>query len=125
MLNFFACIDLIMTIKRPFTPPGSRTKMYYVLSFCVPVAMVLLVLIINSVKNGDGESCLECISLFYNTTATGTAEYSGSTYTNPSANVGTMITGFGNYVLSLVMSCYILAAIYSVIYSLRRLKRSG
>lgn len=127
MLNLFLCLDLIKTIQSPFTPPGSRTKLYYVVSFFVPVVMILIVLGINSAKNKnvDGEGCLECIRLYYNTTVSGTAEYSGSAYTDPSANVGTMITGFGNYVLSFVMSCYILSAIYSVIYALRRLNRRG
>lgn len=36
-----------------------------------------------------------------------------------------MITGIGNYILSFVMSVYILVAIYSVIYAGRRLERPG
>jgi hypothetical protein len=39
--------------------------------------------------------------------------------------MGTMITGIGNYILSFVMSVYILVAIYSVIYAYRRLERPG
>jgi hypothetical protein len=42
-----------------------------------------------------------------------------------SNNVGTLITGFSNYILSFVMSCYILIAIYSVWFASRRLKRPG
>lgn len=112
MLNLFLCYDLIKLIKSPFTPPGSRNKFYYVMSFGVPLVMICLILGINYIKNKNegAENCLSCISLFYNTNVT-------------SANIGTMITGFGNYVLSFVMSCYILLAIYSVIYAEKRLRR--
>jgi hypothetical protein len=36
-----------------------------------------------------------------------------------------MITGIGNYILSFVMSIYILTACYSVIYAYRKLERPG
>jgi hypothetical protein len=39
--------------------------------------------------------------------------------------VGTMVTGVGNYILSFVMSVYILVAIYSTIFAYRRLQRPG
>ena len=113
MLNFFLCYDLIKTIQSPFTPPGSRTKFYYLASFLVPMAMILMIHWINTAKNRDEPICYPCIALFINE--------------SPDSNntVGTMITGFGNYVLSFVMSCYILSAIYSVIFAYRRLNRPG
>jgi hypothetical protein len=36
-----------------------------------------------------------------------------------------MVTGVGNYILSFVMSVYILVAIYSTIFAYRRLQRPG
>lgn len=108
MLNFFLCFDLVKTIQSPFTPAGSRTKFYYMASFSVPFVMILIIHIINTIKNSDKEACTPCITQF------ATKKY-----------VGTMITGFGNYVLSFVMSCYILSAIYSVIFAYRRLNRPG
>ena len=32
-LNSFLCVDLYLTVKSPFTPASSRTKVYYCISF--------------------------------------------------------------------------------------------
>ena len=40
-LNSFLCIDLYLTVKSPFTPPKSRLKIYYGVSFVVGTAISL------------------------------------------------------------------------------------
>lgn len=107
MLNTCLCFDLIATIQSPFKPAGSRAKIFYLISTVVPVIMVLIIHISKKATDGS-DNCSSCIDIY-----------------NGNVVKGTMITGIGNYILSFVMSTYILVAIYSVIYAYRRLQRPG
>lgn len=69
--------------------------------------MVLIIHISKRATDGT-DNCSSCIDMYFGNTVR-----------------GTMITGIGNYILSFVMSTYILVAIYSVIYAYRRLQRPG
>lgn len=111
MLNCCLCIDLILTIQSPFTPAGSRSKFYYGVSTIVPLVMVIIIHITRQ-QTETNDTCKSCLNLYDSS--------SRSTVVR-----GTMITGIGNYILSFVMSVYILVAIYSVIYAYRRLERPG
>lgn len=72
---------------------------------------MVIVIHITRQQSTNNDTCDSCLSLYDSTSSQGLK--------------GTMITGIGNYILSFVMSVYILVAIYSVIYAYRRLERPG
>lgn len=110
LLNLCLCYDLIMTMYSPFSPASSRMKWYLGLSSIGPLAFVLVIFWLNDLS-GDQPAGGNCIDTFY----------------APSANMytTTKIQNQGNLVMAMLLSIYILVAIYSVVYSYRRLMRPG
>lgn len=94
--NLFLCIDLILTLQSPFEV-GSRRMFYYQLfSYIVPAAFT--------------------IQIWFNDEK---SKYDGKIMDPQQFAVTTSI------VLCISLSAYILVALYSIIFSLRRLNRPG
>ena len=93
-------MDLIFTIADPFSPAYRRVNMYYV--FCGIASFVLVMIIAMASLKNEG-SCIE---------KTGTSSFA-------------QIQDVANIILAITLSLYIVVAIYSVVYSYRRLSRPG
>lgn len=107
-LNFCLCHDLVRTIKSPFSPASRRQSWYMAVSWVAPIIMVIIIHAFKAPQNHE-EQCQSCLY-----------QYMYLRVVN-----GTLLTGAGNYILSIAMSAYILMAIYSVIFAYRRLERPG
>lgn len=80
----------------------------------VPIVMICVIEIFK-VSNKRTGNCDSCLNKYYDLANNKTAD----------TVVGTNTTIVGNYILSFMMSVYILIAIYSCIYAIRRLERPG
>lgn len=105
MLNLCLCIDLILTIYDPFSPAYRRTAKYYFGSITASILLVLIIFGMDANVNAGGVS-YDCIE---NTPASSFAQ----------------IQTQANLVLAMTLSLYIVVAIYSTVYSYRRLHRPG
>jgi formate hydrogenlyase subunit 3/multisubunit Na+/H+ antiporter MnhD subunit len=88
----------------PFKPASQRVKWYMFFSFIFPLFFVSAILLSSNTKNS-------CIDQFYNP--------------NDELTATTKIQNQGNLVMAMILSIYIVVAIYSVVYSYRRLMRPG
>ena len=108
-LNLCLCIDLILTIYDPFSPAYRRTKMYYLFSVVASFTLVMIIWGLDSAHNNNDEESPE--------------PYDCITNTKPEQFV--QIQNQANLVLAMTLSLYIVVAIYSTVYSYRRLHRPG
>ena len=93
-------MDLIFTIADPFSPAYRRVNMYYVLC---GISSFILVMVIALVSFKNEGNCID------DTNATGFVQ----------------IQDIANVILAIALSIYIVVAIYSVVYSYRRISRPG
>ena len=105
-LNLCLCIDLIMTIYDPFSPAYRRTNLYYMFSITSSVVLVLIIFAIGQKQTDDNNIEYDCLD-----------------QTIPGQFV--QIQDTANLVLAMTLSLYIVVAIYSTVYSYRRLHRPG
>ena len=105
LLNLCLCFDLIMTIYSPFSPAYRRTKIYYLISVVGPLMVILFIWAISSAEERESDSNL-CLAYAY-------------------TNAATQIMPQASLVLAMCLSLYIVVAIYSTVYSYRRLHRPG
>ena len=106
LLNLCLCFDLIMTIYSPFSPAYRRTKIYYLISVAGPLIVILLIWGMQVYSAKQDEENYTCLSYAYTSSAT---------QIQPEASL----------VLAMCLSLYIVVAIYSTVYSYRRLHRPG
>ena len=108
MLNLCLCIDLILTIYDPFSPAGRRLKWYYLFSVTASVCLVMIIFGLD--RNGDNktEEPYDCIN-----------------NSQPTQMIYSAVQDQANLVLAMTLSLYIVVAIYSTVYSYRRLHRPG
>ena len=92
------CLDLIWTIWDPFSPANRRNKWYYGISIVMSFALVTLMYFI---QNEDKMDCVD--------------EYKADVF----------FTIKSNLLLEMILSLFIVVAIYSQIYAKRRLSRPG
>ena len=101
-LNICLCVDLILTISDPFTPAKTRAKYYYMLSGTVSSLIVMFIYVFN--KELDEFDCID----------------------NQSSKSGfATVQNNANVLLAVTLSVYVVIAVYSLIYSIRRLTRPG
>jgi len=96
-LNLFLCIDLILTLQSPFEVARRRMTYYSVLSFVLPAAFTLQIWYNQDKLHFDPEHLVD------------------PPHFEPTTGL----------VLAIGLSAYILVALYSIIFSLRRLYRPG
>jgi hypothetical protein len=108
MLNICLCVDLILTIKSPFTPASSRSKFYYLASAALPL---MLVFIIYGADSANANDCISCIQNY--------------PAINSKTVSGTVVQGAGNMILAITLTCYLIVASYSCVFAIRRLNRPG
>jgi hypothetical protein len=113
LLNLCLCIDLILTMYSPFTPGVSRTKWYYLLSTTVPFSLATFIVLTNDLYNDSSQG--NCIHEFYNPHP---LEGQDLALVSP-------MQSQGNLIMAMILSIYIVVAIFSTVYSYRRLKRPG
>ena len=108
MLNLCLCVDLILTIYDPFSPAYRRMKWYYLFSVTATLTLVLIQSFFDKALDYDHEEeeNYDCISK------------------NPSTHF-VQLQKRANLVLAIALSLYIVVAIYSIVYSYRRLHRPG
>jgi hypothetical protein len=102
MLNLCLCIDLILTIYNPFQPSAKRLK-WYVGSSIVGVIFIILFIRILELSDNVSYSCFDL---------------------SPPGQFSSQQEK-ASLVLAMVLSIYIVVAIYSTVYSYRRLHRPG
>lgn len=101
------CVDLILTIYDPFSPAYRRTKMYYLFSVTASFLLVLVIYGLDTKNNNQTETIqYDCL------------------YNAPPSKLAA-IQNQANLVLAMTLSLYIVVAIYSTVYSYRRLHRPG
>lgn len=105
-LNMCLCFDLIMTIYDPFSPAKRRTKWYYGCSLASSVLLVLIIFGLDTSQNNSTVTQYDCIN-------------------STDASSFAVIQQNANLVLAMTLSLYIVVAIYSTVYSYRRLYRPG
>lgn len=100
------CVDLILTIYDPFSPAYRRTKFYYLFSGTASFLLVMIIFGIGFGENSKTTQPYDCLI---------------------EAGVGQFATiqDQANLVLAMTLSLYIVVAIYSTVYSYRRLHRPG
>ena len=106
MLNLCLCVDLILTIYDPFSPAYRRMKWYYLFSVTATLALVLIQSFFDKALDYEDYRSYDCIS------------------SNPLLNF-IQLQKRANLVLAIALSLYIVVAIYSIVYSYRRLHRPG
>ena len=103
LLNLFLCVDLILTIYSPFSPSASRPNLYY---SATGVFSILLTLSLYLSKEKEQEACV--------------------TYYVNDAKFKVLNTALtSNVLVAMIYSTYVVIAIYSVVFSYRRLNRPG
>ena len=98
------CYDLIVTIKNPFKPPGTRVKLYYLISALIPILFYSVILITRKETNND---CSTCLSVTIKGQSTNATQMS--------------LIPSGNLILAVSLSTYMLLAFLSLFYAYRRL----
>lgn len=94
-----------MTIYSPFSPAYRRTKIYYIISVIGPLIVILFIWVIASSEERKDDTNF-CLSYAF-------------------TNNATQIMPQASLVLAMCLSLYIVVAIYSTVYSYRRLHRPG
>ena len=107
-LNLCLCIDLILAIYDPFSPAYRRTKKYYLFSAVASFMLVMIIWGLDSAHNNNDDENIQ---------------YDCLNTTKPEQFV--QIQNQANLVLAMTLSLYIVVAIYSTVYSYRRLHRPG
>ena len=102
LLNLFLCVDLILTIYSPFSPSASRPNLYY---SATAVGSVILIVSLYLSKDSD----FECVKYYVDDTKF--------------KALNTELTS--NVLVAMIYSTYVVIAIYSVVFSYRRLNRPG
>ena len=97
MLNICLCVDLVLSLINPFFPSQRRMKPYLASSF---IATSILIGIIESQKDRTCRNTSRIEKLFLN-------------------------SSLANVVFALLLSIYIIIALYSCVYAMRRLTRPG
>ena len=98
------CADLILTIYSPFSPAYNRLKFYYGFSLTVSTILIFIIYGLDEASSKGSEfACIE----------------------NTTDKSFQKIQDKANLVLAITLSCYIVVAIYSTVYSYRRLHRPG
>ena len=104
------CVDLILTIYDPFSPAGRRTKLYYFGSLVTSTCLIIFIYVVDAKYNTSNDTEIYCIKSAY---------YSGSEINFIRSDDKSYI------VLEMTLSLYTVVAIYSTVYSYRRLHRPG
>ena len=101
-LNTCLCIDLILTISDPFSPARSRLKWYYLWSVLSSSLVILLVYMFDPLIEE-----FDCVA-------------------NASDKIGfARAENKLNVIIAVSLSIYVVIAIYSLIFTIRRLTRPG
>lgn len=95
-LNIFLCVDLVRTLWSPFEAANKRLLQYVVISFALSTLCIIFIWF-----NEDRGYYLEKIYFVSDDNQT------------------------SNLILAITLSAYIIVALYSMIFSIRRLNRPG
>lgn len=85
----------------------------------------MLIIALGNIKNsailGLSNSCYACLSEY----ATNYSPLTGNVTLTNTAQSGTLIYGYGNVILVLTLTTYLIIAFYSVVFAYNRLSRPG
>lgn len=108
-LNLFLCVDLILILWAPFEVTRARANRYLMISMAMALVLVLIIYF-----NQDVEIMNQ--NIYYDFKTHGLL---------PKTETELESTDTSNLILAMCLSVYILVALYSTIFSMRRLKRPG
>mmetsp|Transcript_34661 Transcript_34661/g.34289 ORF Transcript_34661/g.34289 Transcript_34661/m.34289 type:complete len:210 (-) Transcript_34661:873-1502(-) len=105
-MNMCLCIDLYLTLKQPFYPASRRLKFYLLASVIFSGTIITSFGIYGSQSNGETAGLLNLCTL-----DSGSRASSASTWYNS--------------ILAIVLSLYIVIALFSIVYTGRMLSKPG